>query len=120
MDDDDYGFPDGGVLNDTPPFTTAPPDATGGSGSFLPNILNTLASGINAFAMAQANQQVARSLGGGIAAVNADGSVTYRAAPANTVGTSARVATQSFFQQYGAIVMLGAAAVIAVVVLKKL
>lgn len=116
----DDGLLDDGVLNDTPPFTTAPPDATGGTGSFLPRILDTLVNGVNAYASARLNEQVARSLGGGIASVNADGTVQYRAAPANTVANSASVATQTFFQKYGAFVLLGAAALVAVVVVKKL
>jgi hypothetical protein len=115
----DDGLLDDGVLNDTPPFTSAPPDASGGTGSFLPNLLDTLTNGINAYASVALNQSVARSLGGGVASVNADGTVTYRGAPANTVGRSASVATQTFFQKYGAVAILAGVAVLAIVVIKK-
>jgi hypothetical protein len=109
---------DGGVLNDTGPFTTAPPDASGGSGSFLGGLLNTLTNGVNALASSRINEAVARSLGGGIASVDDAGNVTYRAAPA-AKPAAVNLPGASFVQQYGLYLLVGAAVVIGAVVIAR-
>lgn len=111
---------DAGVINATAPFTTAPPDASGGKGSFLPGLLNTLTSGINALANVKINEAVAKSLGGGLAAVNADGSVTYKAAQANNAkspSSKEEAQAMSFFERNKTAVMTVGAVLIGGVIL---
>lgn len=72
---------DGGVINGTGPLTTAPPDPTGGGGSFLRSLLPTLTDGINALASAKINTEVGKILGTGLATVDDEGNVVYKGAP---------------------------------------
>jgi hypothetical protein len=104
---------DAGVINSTPPFVSAPPDATGGRGSFLGNVLDTLTNGINAFAQAKISSEITKSLGQGIATVDDEGNVVYRAAPAADAPAqiSPKYAAKSFFGSTAGILTIAGVAV---------
>lgn len=113
---------DAGVVNNTPPFTTAPPDASGGGGSFLNSLLGTLTNGIDAFAQAKISQTIGNSLGQGLATVDDEGNVVYRAAPgANSPAQiSPTYAAKSFFASpIGILAIVAVAGLVVFAVVKK-
>lgn len=77
---DDYTNAIDGVANGTPPFIDVPPDASGGAGSYLDSIVGTLTGGFNALANIKINEYIGKSLQGGLASVDANGRVVYKAA----------------------------------------
>lgn len=109
---DDFDGYDAGVINNTPPFTTAPPDATGGRGSFLAPLLDTLTQGINAFAQAKISQEISKNLGMGLATVDDEGNVVYRAAQGSNAPAqvSPTYAAKSFFSSPFGVVAIAAVA----------
>lgn len=104
---------DAGVINSTPPFTTAPPDASGGRGSYLGSILDTLTNGINAFAQAKISSEISKSLGYGLASVDDEGNVVYRGAPGSDAPAqiSPTYAAKSFFGSTAGILTIAGVAV---------
>lgn len=75
----DLGFDgDGGVTNDTEPFVSAPPDASGGTGSFLASLVPTLTNGLNATINSELLNALGR--GGNLYTVDANGNVVPKAA----------------------------------------
>ena len=121
--DDFYNVGDAGVTNDTPPYTTAPPDGSGGAGSFLPGLLNTLTNGLNTLANAKISEEIGKTLGqSGLAYVDDNGNVVYRGAPATPapVQVSPSYAAKSFFSsQAGILTIAGVAAVILFLAVRK-
>lgn len=114
---------DGGVVNATKPFTTAPPDASGGTGSFLRGTLDLLTNGINALASAKLNTEVSKLLGTGLATVDDEGNVVYKASPANDapVQIAPKYAAKSFFGSTAGLLTLagvGIGIIVLVVALK--
>lgn len=113
-DDDSY---DTGVVNSTGPVTTAPPDSSGGAGSFLSGLLPTLTNGLNATLAAELNQNFGQGIAAGLATVDANGNLTYKATPATVPSNSALIASQALSSPVlvvGAIVL-----VLAIILLKK-
>lgn len=111
---------DAGVINSTPPFTTAPPDASGGRGSFLEGLLDTLTSGVNAFAQAKISETIGKNLQSGLLSVDDQGHIVYKAAPSVTAADAAKDTTQapvSFFKTTPGIVTLIVAGLAGVAVL---
>ncbi len=97
MNDGGYQYDgyDYGVTNSTPPVTTAPPDASGGRGSFLPELLNTLTNGINATLAAKLNDKFGEGISSGLATVDSNGNLVYRATPAPTPTSNQVIASQA-------------------------
>lgn len=96
---DSYDVPaDAGVTNSTGPFTTAPADATGGSGSFLQALLPTLTNGVNAALNYELEKNFGLGSNSGLAAVDADGNLVYKGAPGDqAVNIAPSYAAKSFF-----------------------
>lgn len=114
---DDSSSYDTGVVNSTPPTTTAPPDASGGGGSFLSGLLPTLTNGLNATLAAELNQNFGQGIAAGLATVDANGNLTYKATPATVPSNAATVASQALSSP---VLLAGIAAVIVLLlVLKK-
>lgn len=69
---------DGGAANNTPAYVSAPPDASGGSGSFLDALVPTLTNGLNA----TLNSTLLSALGGNssLYSVDAYGNLVPKAA----------------------------------------
>lgn len=69
---------DGGVLNNTVPYVDSPPDASGGTGSFLDALVPTLTNGLNA----AINAELLNSLGknGNLYTVDANGDLVPKSA----------------------------------------
>lgn len=107
---------DAGVINNTPPFTEAPPDASGGRGSYLGSIVDTLTNGINAFAQAKISAEISKSLGVGLATVDDEGNVVYRGAPGSNAPAqvSPAYAAKSLFSS--PVGIIGLVAVVGLVV----
>jgi hypothetical protein len=114
---DDWSY-DTGVTNSTPPVTTAPPDASGGSGSFLPGLLNTLTNGLNAVLAAKLNDKFGEGIAAGLATVDAQGNLVYKATPVPVPSSSQVVASQALSSPV-LLLGLGAAALILVLALRK-
>lgn len=112
---------DGGVTNDTPPFTTAPPDASGGAGSFLPQLLGTLTNGISQIAAAKISANVRDTLGYGLATVDANGQVVYKGSPAtpSPAQISPVYAAKSFFGSVAGMITLAGVGVLIVLAMRK-
>lgn len=89
---DDSDSYDAGVTNASAPVTTAPPDASGGAGSFLSGLLPTLTGGLNATLAAAINDKFAQGLSTGLATTDANGNLVYKATPSPTP-TSGQVLT---------------------------
>lgn len=109
---------DSGVSNSTFPVTTAPPDASGGGGSFLQSLLPTLTSGLSATLAAELNANLGAGLQTGLASVDANGNLVYKATPAQTV-TPTQVATANAISSLPMILLIGGIAVAALLLLKK-
>jgi hypothetical protein len=120
---DDIAWGDAGVVNATGPTTTAPPDATGGKGSFLDGLLDTLTNGVNAYAQAEISKNIGGTLGQGLATVDEYGNVTYRGTPARPapIQIAPAYAAKSFFTSTAGLLTIGGVAlgVILLVALKK-
>jgi len=69
-----------GVIPNTGPTTTAAPDASGGSGSFLKNLQNTLTNGISTLLTEKISAGLALTTASDLRSVNAAGQVTPKAA----------------------------------------
>lgn len=90
----DFGGSDLGVTNNTGSFVDAPPDASGGSGSFLDSLIPTLTQGLSA----GLNTAVLNTLGGNssLYTVDANGNLVPKAAAgANNAAYRAAVAPGS-------------------------
>lgn len=91
---DDTSF-DTGVTNGTGPVATAPPDVSGGAGSFLSGLLPTLTNGLNAVLAANLNDKFGEGIASGLATVDANGNLVYKATPAPTPTAGQVVASQA-------------------------
>lgn len=111
--DSSTGF-DSGAVNSTGPTTTAPPDASGGSGSFLYALLPTLTNGLNATLAANLNDKFGQGISSGLATVDANGNLTYRATPAIAPSAAAVVTSQALSSP---VVLLGIGALILILAL---
>ena len=76
---------DGGTTNDSQPLTP-PPDPSGGTGAIDPTSVSTLTNGVNATLGSGFAQQIGSLVG--LAAVNAAGSLVYRAAAGQQVANN--------------------------------
>lgn len=114
--DDDSSY-DTGVVNSTGPVTTAPPDASGGAGSFLAGLLPTLTNGLNATLAAELNQNFGQGIAAGLATVDANGNLTYKATPATVPTSGAVLASQALGSPVIIFAVLGVVAL--VLLLKK-
>lgn len=119
-DYDEYNY-DGGVTNSTAPYTTAPPDPSGGAGSFLAALLPTLTNGINALAQAKISKSIGDTLGQGLATVDDNGNVVYKGSPANSAPAqiSPVYAAKSFFTSVPGLIALGGVAVLIFLAIRK-
>jgi hypothetical protein len=115
---DSTGTPfDAGVTNSTGPSTTAPPDASGGSGSYLPAFLGVATNGLNAILAANLNDKFGQGIASGLATVDANGNLQYKATPAQQPSASAVVTSQALNSP---VLIFGVVAVIVLfLVLKK-
>lgn len=113
--DDDSSY-DTGVVNSTRPVTTAPPDASGGGGSFLSGLLPTLTNGLNATLAAELNANFGQGIAAGLATVDANGNLTYKATPA-TVPTNASIVTSRALNS--PVLIMGVLGVVLLVLLLK-
>lgn len=116
----DYSFPTDaidGIVNGTPPYVADPPDASGGAGSYLTSILGTLTGGFNALTNAKINEYIGHTLQGGLATVDANGNVVYKAAPGNTAqaAIAPSYAAKSFFGSTAGILTVAGVALLVVV-----
>lgn len=109
---------DAGVVNGTGPTTTAPPDASGGGGSFLSALLPTLTSGLSAVTAAEINKNLGAGLSSGLATVDANGNLTYSATPQPTPTAAQVVQSQALSSPVLLFGIIGAVLVLALV-LKK-
>lgn len=119
--DQAYRSFDAGVSNNTPPFTTAPPDASGGGGSFLPGLLDTLLNGVNAVVQTETSKYIGDRLGGGLASVDEYGNVVYRGSPGSQAPAqiAPAYAAKSFFSSTpGIITIVAVVGILAFAVLK--
>lgn len=115
--DDTTSF-DTGLTNSTPPVTTAPPDASGGGGSFLQSLLPTLTNGVNATLAAELNAKFGEGLASGLATVDANGNLTYKATPA-PIPTATQVATASAISNLPLIALAIGGVIVLALLLKK-
>lgn len=117
---DDFGY-DGGVINSTPPYTTAPPDASGGAGSFINSLLGTLTNGIDQYAQAKISKTIGDTLGYGLATVDDNGNVVYKGSPANSAPAqiSPVYAAKSFFTSVPGMLALAGVGVLIVLAIRK-
>ena len=69
-----------GVIPNTGPTTTAAPDASGGSGSFLSTLQNTLTNGISTLLSEKISAGLALTTASDLKSVNSAGQVTPKAA----------------------------------------
>lgn len=115
--DDSTSF-DTGVTNGTGPVTTAPPDASGGGGSFLSGLLPTLTNGLNATLAAELNDKFGQGIASGLATVDANGNLTYKATPA-PVPTPAQVASANAISSLPMILLLAGGAIVLLLALRK-
>lgn len=115
---DDTGSFDTGVVNSTPPVTTSPPDASGGGGSYLPALLPTLTSGLNAVLAANLNQKFGQGLASGLATVDAQGNLTYKATPA-PVPSAAQAATANALSSLPVILLAVGGLILLAAVLRR-
>lgn len=113
--DDDTSY-DTGVVNSTPPVTTAPPDSSGGAGSFLSGLLPTLTNGLNATLAAELNQNFGQGIAAGLASVDANGNLTYKATPATVPSSAAVIANNALSSP---VLLFGLIGIVALVLLLK-
>lgn len=113
---DDPSSYDTGVVNSTPPVTTAPPDASGGFGSFLSGLLPTLTNGLNATLAAELNQNFGQGIAAGLATVDANGNLTYKATPATVPSSAAVIANNALSSP---VLIFGVLGVVALILLLK-
>lgn len=113
---DDSGSYDTGVTNSTPPVTTAPPDSSGGAGSFLSGLLPTLTNGLNATLAAELNQNFGQGIAAGLATVDANGNLTYKATPATVPSSGAILTSQALGSP---VLIFGLLGIVALVLLLK-
>jgi hypothetical protein len=124
MDDEGYGSTtyygnddtsfDTGVTNSTRPVATAPPDASGGAGSFLSGLLPTLTNGLNAVLAANLNDKFGEGIASGLATVDANGNLVYKATPAPIPTPGQVVASQALSSP---VLLIGSVALAFVLVL---
>lgn len=116
-DDSEFDNSDGGTTNDSQPVTV-PPDPTGGTGAIDPSFLDTATNGLNASLGSGFAQQIGSLVG--LAAVNAAGSLVYKATAGSTPqlppGTQV-VATKTF--PTSTLVIAGVAAVVVLLLLLR-
>jgi hypothetical protein len=115
---DDSDTWDAGVTNATGPVNTAPPDVSGGAGSFLSALLPTLTNGINATLAAELNANFGQGVGAGLATVDANGNVTYKATPAQVVTPTQRAAAGAISSLPLVLLGVGALVILAVMLRK--
>jgi hypothetical protein len=70
-----------GAVNSSEPIVDTPPDASGGSGSFLANLQGTLTSGINTLLSEKISNALSLQNARDLQAVNAVGKPAPKAAP---------------------------------------
>jgi hypothetical protein len=117
--DFDYAYGgDYGVNNATPPLTTDAPDASGGAGSFLKSLLPVLTQGVQATLAAKINDKYGEGISSGLATVDANGNLVYKATPVYTP-TSGTVVAQSALQSPVLLIGLAIAAVALIALLRK-
>lgn len=117
--DADYMYGgDFGVANATPPLTTDAPDASGGSGSFLKSLLPVLTQGVQATLAAKLNDKYGEGISSGLATVDANGNLVYKATPVYTP-TAGTVVTQSALSSPVVLVGLLAAVLVGIALLRK-
>jgi hypothetical protein len=117
--DFDYAYGgDYGVGNATPPLTVDAPDASGGRGSFLQSLLPVLTQGVQATLAAKLNDKYGEGISSGLATVDANGNLVYKATPV-TQATNATVVTQSALRSPVVLVGLLAAVLVGIALLRR-
>jgi hypothetical protein len=110
---DDSSF-DTGVANATGPIASAPPDASGGAGSFLSGLLPTLTNGLNAVLAANLNDKFGEGIASGLATVDANGNLVYKATPAPIPTTGQVLSSQALSSP---VLLIGGVAVALILVI---
>lgn len=119
MDEYDYTYGgDYGVGNNTPPLTTAAPDASGGAGSFLQSLLPVLTQGVQATLAARLNDKYGEGISSGLATVDANGNLVYKATPVYTP-TAGTVVAKSALQSPVLLVGILAAVLVGIALLRR-
>jgi hypothetical protein len=108
---------DYGVGNSTPPITTDAPDASGGGGSFLQELLPVLTNGLNATLAAKLNDRYGEGISSGLATVDQNGNLVYKATPVQVPTPNQVIASQSLSSPV--ILALAVAAVLGLIVIAK-
>jgi hypothetical protein len=119
VDDYDYAYGgDYGVGNATAPLTTDAPDASGGAGSFLASLLPVLTQGVQATVAAKLNDKYGEGISSGLATVDANGNLVYKATPVYTP-TAGSVVTQSALRSPVVLVGIVAAVLVGIALLRR-